>query len=253
MRRCGKLVNWLAGAGFVCLTSCSSAVSLKKAGPPSLGNEPSAVAGATRVRGAAFASLPAGVELCSWTPRNDTAPEHEIGSRPGARPADVRSGKANPLVPELKFPVPTGTLSSRFGYRRGIFHSGLDITACHGDYVLACAAGRVVCAGTKKGFRKYGQVVVLDHGRNVFTHYAHLSKILVKPGEEVKKGQTIAAIGSTGRSSSPHLHLEVKVGDRVYDPYAHFSPSQLKGIEIAKTFNGTPVGPVTYRRLSSRP
>ncbi len=253
MRRCGKLVNLLAIAGFVCLTSCSSAVSLKKAGPLTLGNEAVAGAGATRIRGAAFASLPAGVELCSWTPRSEKAPADERDSKPGAKPAHIRSGKASPLVPDLRFPVPTGTLSSRFGYRRGIFHSGLDITACQGEDVLACAAGRVVCAGTKKGFRRYGQVIVLDHGRNVFTHYAHLSKILVKPGEEVKKGQTIAAIGSTGRSSSPHLHLEVKVGDRVSDPYIYFSPSQLKGIEIAKTFSGTPVGPVTYRRLSSRP
>ena len=252
MRRYGTLANWLAVAGFVFLTSCSSAVSLKKAAPLNRGNEAVANSG-PKIQSAAFASFPAGVELCSWSPRNNKALESESDGRSERKTDGVRSGKANSLVPDLKFPVPTGTLSSKFGYRRGIFHSGLDITACHGDDVLACAAGRVVCVGTKKGYRRYGQIVVIDHGRDVLTQYAHLSKILVKPGDEVKKGQTIAAIGSTGRSSSPHLHLEVRVGERAYDPYIHFSPSQLRGIEIARTFSGTPVGPVTYRRLSSRP
>jgi murein DD-endopeptidase MepM/ murein hydrolase activator NlpD len=253
MGRCIHLFNWLGVAAVIFLASCSSGVSLKKADTLGDGIETALRPKSKQIRSGAFASVPAVAELCSWSAPSSFARESDTDSKRGCKPADIFSGKANPLVPDLKFPVPTGTLSSSFGYRRGIFHSGLDITASNADDVLACAAGRVVCAGTKKGFRRYGQTVVVDHGRNVFTQYSHLSKILVKAGEVVRKGQTIAAIGSTGRSSSPHLHLEVRVDNRVYDPYVQFSPSQLRGIEIAKNFSGTPVGPVTFRRLSSRP
>jgi murein DD-endopeptidase MepM/ murein hydrolase activator NlpD len=253
MGKCTYLFSLLGVGAVIFLTSCSSAVSLKKADSVGHGIETAERSKSNQIRSAAFASLPAAAELCSWSPRSSSPLESEVDCRRGCKPADILNGKANSRVPDLKFPVPTGTLSSSFGYRRGIFHSGLDITASLGDDVLACADGRVVCAGARKGFRRYGQTVLVDHGRNVFTQYSHLSKILVRAGQEVKKGQLIAAIGSTGRSSSPHLHLEVRVDDRVYDPYVQFSPSQLRGIEVARNFGGTPVGPVTFRRLSSRP
>jgi murein DD-endopeptidase MepM/ murein hydrolase activator NlpD len=253
MDKCIYLFTWLGVGAVIFLTSCSSAVSLKKADSVGSGTETALRSKSNQVRTAAFANVPAVAELCSWSPSSSSASESEVDCRRGCKPADILNGKANSRVPDLKFPVPNGTLSSSFGYRRGIFHSGLDVTASLGDDVLACAAGRVVCAGTRKGFRRYGQTVLVDHGRNVFTQYSHLSKILVKAGQEVKQGQVIAEIGSTGRSSSPHLHLEVRVDDRVYDPYVQFSPSQLRGVEMAKNFSGTPVGPVTFRRLSSRP
>ncbi len=160
--------------------------------------------------------------------------------------------KANFDLPELKFPVPSGALSSPFGYRRGIFHTGLDIRAPQGDDVLACAEGRVVCAGTRKGYRSYGRTVLIDHGRNIFTLYAHLSNIHVTAGQKVQRGQKIACVGCTGRATAPHLHLEVRAGDRAFDPYACFSRTQLRRIEVAKGFGASPLGPVRVRRLSAR-
>jgi len=160
--------------------------------------------------------------------------------------------KAHPDLPELKFPVPSGTLSSPFGYRRGIFHTGLDIKAPQGDDVLACSDGQVVCAGTRKGYRSYGRTVLIDHGRNVHTLYAHLSNIHVTSGQKVSQGQKIACIGCTGRATAPHLHLEVRVGDRAYDPYACFARSELRRIDVAKGFAGSPLGPVSVRRMSAR-
>jgi murein DD-endopeptidase MepM/ murein hydrolase activator NlpD len=167
--------------------------------------------------------------------------------------SDLINGKKNPRVPDLKFPVEGGVLSSAFGYRHGVFHSGLDITACKGEPVLACSSGKVVFTGSRKGYRSYGQAVLIDHGKEVYTHYAHLSRILVSKGQKVSAGDTIGLIGSTGRSTAPHLHLEVRVGSQLYNPVNYFGCKELKNIEIAKSFTDTPMGPVgTRRRLSGR-
>lgn len=165
---------------------------------------------------------------------------------------DPSQSKRNPKVPDLKFPVPTGELSSAFGYRRGVFHRGLDIAARKGDPVLACADGHVAFTGTRKGYRSYGKTVLVDHGRDVLTHYAHLSKITVRMGERVRRGQTIGLIGSTGRSTAPHLHLEVKVASQFYNPLAYFPPSQLNGIQVAKGFGQTLMGPVRPKNPADR-
>jgi len=186
-------------------------------------------------------------ELCSLAiPEKPSIPE-SLATQKRDSP-----NKAHPDLPELKFPVPSGTLTSPFGYRRGIFHTGLDIKAPKGDDVLACADGRVVSAGTRKGYRSYGRTVLVDHGRNVLTLYAHLSDIHVSTGQKVRRGQKIACIGCTGRATAPHLHLEVRVGDRAFDPHACFSHHELRRIEVAKGFGSSPLGPVRVRRLSAR-
>ena len=164
----------------------------------------------------------------------------------------AQANKTNSQIPELKFPVPSGALSSGFGYRRGIFHTGLDIKAPQGEDVLACADGEVVLAGTRKGYRSYGRTVLIDHGKDVFTLYAHLSSIHVAAGQKVRRGQKIACVGCTGRATAPHLHLEVRMGDRAFDPYVCFSKSELRRIEVAKGFGNSPLGPVRVRRLSAR-
>lgn len=169
--------------------------------------------------------------------------------RPGLR---EQTAKRNPRVPDLLFPVPTGELSSAFGFRRGVFHRGLDICARKGDPVLACSDGHVAFAGVRKGYRAYGKAILIDHGRDVYTHYAHLSKIAVRLGEKVRKGQVIGAVGSTGRSTAPHLHLEVKVGSQFYNPLAYFPPQQLTGIKVAKGFGQTFLGPVRPKDLAQR-
>ncbi len=105
------------------------------------------------------------------------------------------------------FLMPTrGRISSRYGMRNGSMHRGLDIAASTGTAIKAADGGKVVFAGYRGA---YGNLVEIDHGNGFKTRYAHCSKILVKPGDKVYKGQHIANIGNTGRSTGPHLHLEI--------------------------------------------
>jgi len=110
-------------------------------------------------------------------------------------------------------------VTSHYGTRRDPFtgrlarHTGLDIPARHGTPILASGGGRVVSAGYKGA---YGRTVVIDHGDGVSTLYGHASQLLVRPGDVVMPQQKIALVGSTGRSTGPHLHFEViRHGSRV--------------------------------------
>lgn len=141
---------------------------------------------------------------------------------------------------ELRFPLPTGTLSSPFGYRRGAFHNGIDITDQKGAPIYASADGIVSASGFLRDRRGLGLLVVIDHGNGVSTHYGHVSKILARPGQKVLRGDKIALVGSTGRSTSPHLHFEVKIGPRFYDPMTCFASAQLKNVRVAESFYNTP-------------
>jgi murein DD-endopeptidase MepM/ murein hydrolase activator NlpD len=124
----------------------------------------------------------------------------------------------------------------------------LDIAAPVGKAVLACADGRVIFAGTRKRFRRYGNTVLIHHNNNgVYTYYAHLNKILVKKNQRVRQGQQIATIGNTGRSTGPHLHLEVRVENQMFNPLAYFPSKALAGVRMAKRFTDSPMGPVRAR------
>lgn len=118
-------------------------------------------------------------------------------------------------------PLRGGWISSRYGYRidpfsgQREFHSGVDFAGKAGTKVLAVAAGIVTWAGKNRG---YGKVVEINHGNGYVTRYAHNQKILVQVGESVTKGQSIALMGSTGRSTGPHVHLEVLHKGRSVDP-----------------------------------
>jgi murein DD-endopeptidase MepM/ murein hydrolase activator NlpD len=114
----------------------------------------------------------------------------------------------------LRWPV-GGTITSRYGSRGGGFHSGLDIGASHGTSVGAAAGGRVISAGWQGN---YGNMVTIDHGGGLTTRYAHLSQINVSTGQSVSSGQVIGRVGSTGRSSGPHLHFEVLVNGSSRNP-----------------------------------
>jgi murein DD-endopeptidase MepM/ murein hydrolase activator NlpD len=125
-----------------------------------------------------------------------------------------------------------GRLNSSFGTRRDPFgagyqfHSGIDIGANYGLPVQATAAGMVSFAGYQGG---YGQVVVVDHGRDVRTYYGHLSRIDVPVGGRVQRGGQIGRVGSSGRSTAPHVHYEIRVKDRPVNPItfgATFSAAQ---------------------------
>lgn len=112
----------------------------------------------------------------------------------------------------------SGTISSRFGVGSSIrrsSHTGLDIATSTGTPIKAAAAGTVTFSGWKGS---YGNMIVISHGSNVQTYYAHCSKLNVSAGTTVSQGQVIAAVGSTGNSTGPHLHLEVRVNGIAYNP-----------------------------------
>jgi murein DD-endopeptidase MepM/ murein hydrolase activator NlpD len=114
-----------------------------------------------------------------------------------------------------------GWISSEFGYRvnpfsnRKTFHAGIDIANYTGTPVYAPADGVVSYAGVRGGF---GNVVQVDHGYNVVTRYGHNSRIVVKQGDRIRRGQKISEIGSSGRSTGPHLHYEVALKGKVVNP-----------------------------------
>ncbi len=118
----------------------------------------------------------------------------------------------------------SGVITSPFGHRKSPFtgergfHSGLDISNRKGTEIVATADGKISFAGKK---RHYGNIVIIDHGFGKSTRYAHLNKIRVKRGQKVKRGDVIATLGNTGKSTGPHLHYEVRL-------------------------NGTPVNPMNY-------
>jgi hypothetical protein len=120
-------------------------------------------------------------------------------------------------------PVPTADFarSSGFGVRldpftgRYAFHPGVDFAGPKGAMVHATAPGTVVFAGLRGG---YGRMVEINHGFGIHTRYGHLSKISVKTGEKVTKGETIGRVGSTGRSTGPHVHYEVLYDNTVKNP-----------------------------------
>ncbi len=115
----------------------------------------------------------------------------------------------------------TGWISSPYGIRRDPFtgkkrfHEGIDITNRIGTPVLAPADGIVTFAGRNGG---YGNVIYISHGLGVSTRYGHLSKIYVKVGQHVQRGDVIGAIGNTGRSTGPHLHYEVRINKKPVNP-----------------------------------
>lgn len=123
----------------------------------------------------------------------------------------------------LSWPV-SGTITSPYGYRQNPFggapdfHPGLDIAAPMGTTVTAAASGTVISAGWYGG---YGNFILIDNGGGMATGYGHLSQIFVSNGQQIQKGQAIGAVGSTGHSTGPHLHFEVRLNGKTTDPAAY--------------------------------
>jgi murein DD-endopeptidase MepM/ murein hydrolase activator NlpD len=124
------------------------------------------------------------------------------------------------MVP-TQVPVSHAPIGSRFGWRidpftgRHALHTGLDYEAVAGSPIVAAAGGMVV---TAERHPDYGNMVEIDHGNGLVTRYGHASKLLVKKGDLIQRGQQIALVGSTGRSTGPHLHFEVLVQGVQQDP-----------------------------------
>lgn len=138
-------------------------------------------------------------------------------------------------------PIRNYMLTSSFGFRYDPFHggaathTGLDMAGSTGEPVMAAAGGTVVRAGR---FGAYGNAIDIDHGRGITTRYGHLSRINVKVGEKVAMGERIGAVGSTGRSTGPHLHYEVRIDGRAVNPRPFIEASSY-----ILAYRKDPVGP----------
>ena len=136
-----------------------------------------------------------------------------------------------------------GRITSSFGERmdpfngEGAFHAGIDISSSFGESVRATADGVVLTAGLASG---YGREIVIDHGHGVQTLYGHLSGFAIGAGQEVKRGQVIGYVGTSGRSTGPHLHYEVRIRNTPVNPhkYLHETMNQLASTETSSTKAG---------------
>jgi murein DD-endopeptidase MepM/ murein hydrolase activator NlpD len=135
---------------------------------------------------------------------------------PDMREARQRARATARQQTSLSFSWPVrGRLSSNFGWRRGRSHEGIDIAAARGTPIFAAESGRVIRSGRMGG---YGRVVIVKHAGSYRTVYAHASRLLVRKGEFVERGQKIAEVGSTGRSTGPHVHFEIRRRESPQNP-----------------------------------
>jgi murein DD-endopeptidase MepM/ murein hydrolase activator NlpD len=125
-------------------------------------------------------------------------------------------------------------VNSPFGWRGGRMHTGIDFQASYGDSVGASMSGTVVFAGVKHG---YGNFIVVDHGSGIASCYAHLSAMYVTVGQAVTGGQLIGAVGTTGRSTGPHLHYEIRINGKPINP-----TSMISLVDGVVYVNGQPMG-----------
>ncbi|HEX4745451.1 MAG TPA: peptidoglycan DD-metalloendopeptidase family protein [Gaiellaceae bacterium] len=132
----------------------------------------------------------------------------------GAQEGAGTTGTGQPSAAGLIWPC-DGVVVSGFGMRWGRMHEGIDIGCAFGTPNRAAAAGTVIYSGWLGG---YGNLVVIDHGNGLSTAYAHATTLLVSVGQSVSQGETVSLVGSTGNSSGPHLHFEVRVNGSAVDP-----------------------------------
>jgi murein DD-endopeptidase MepM/ murein hydrolase activator NlpD len=174
-----------------------------------------------RSRGKALgAALGVAVGALALACAHPVAPEraavltHESDDPPGCAGVPGAAG--------LRWPL-QGRVTSVFGEREGRQHRGIDIAGRYGMGIRAAAAGTVAFSGHKA---HYGRVVIVDHPAGVSTVYAHNEDLYVYAGLPVERGQVIAEIGSSGRSTGPHLHFEVRIAEHAVDPLGCLPPRQ---------------------------
>jgi len=217
-------MGWLAGA-LLALSSCASS--------PGGGVTHVVRSGETLYRISRYYEVP--LDRVIRTNRIRDVAAVPVGSTlwiPGARKASASqplplvrtaavsastgsSGARRETSLNLRWPV-RGSLSSRFGWRRGRPHEGIDIPARRGTPIRAAQAGRVIHSGS--GLGDYGRVVIVKHAGPYKTVYAHNHRNRVREGQFVEKGEVIAEVGTTGNASGPHLHFELRRGAKPLDP-----------------------------------
>ena len=165
------------------------------------------------------------LQLVRWTANGRS---EWIDAANAARPAPVESGFAMPAQ---------GPITSYFGYRYHPilhftrFHAGIDIGAGWGAPIVAAGDGRVVGAGWGGG---YGREVEIAHGGGLMSIYGHMSDVVAQPGSFVRRGQLIGYVGSSGLSTGPHLHFEVRQGGTPVNPLAvHFTSAPVVDAHLA--------------------
>jgi murein DD-endopeptidase MepM/ murein hydrolase activator NlpD len=168
--------------------------------------------------------------------------------------------KVRTMMVPTQQPV-VGNLGSNFGWRidpftgRTALHTGLDFQATVGTPILAAAGGVVV---TQEFHPEYGNMIEVDHGKDLITRYAHTSRVYVKKGDLIKRGQRIADVGNTGRSTGPHLHFEVLVRGVPQDPQKFLTagrnlPVQQVAMAAPATTTGPTAPPVAPATAQAQP
>ena len=161
--------------------------------------------------------------------------------------------KIKKMMIPTQAPVLNANLGSMFGWRidpitgRSALHTGLDFPAIPGTTIFAAAGGVVV---TQEFQSEYGNMIEIDHGNDLISRYAHTSKVYVKKGDLIKRGQKIAEVGNTGRSTGPHLHFEVLVEGIPQDPQKFLNAGRdISSTPVAR--GGSPASPTFSASKSS--
>ena len=186
----------------------------------------------TMLRNAERAAMGGPLEILATSSNGEIDPRFERLGLSLARMSALERGLEG--IPQVS-PTSAPMVSSSYGYRRdpftgrGAMHSGLDFRGPTGSPIYAAAQGTVTFVGRKAG---YGKVVEVSHGNGLMTRYAHMSKFHSRVGQKVASGDRIGAIGSTGRSTGPHLHFEVRINDRAVNPrpFLETAPDVLKEV-----------------------
>lgn len=171
----------------------------------------------------------------SWQQQDKPAGLAVVAVKPGV-PASLTTGRPAVSIPS-RMPVPGVNLSSGFGMRTHPViggrraHKGVDLAAPTGTPIYATADGTVSKA---EWFSSYGLYVSLEHGGDIQTRYGHMSRVSVQSGQQVKKGDIIGYVGSTGRSTGPHLHYEVRIAGNAVNPLPYMQSGDLTQVEGGK-------------------
>jgi murein DD-endopeptidase MepM/ murein hydrolase activator NlpD len=180
---------------------------------------------------------------------------HTIAKGIGLAVCLLLGGFSAGFAQDYSFAPVSGQVTSPFGWRTDPisggprFHGGIDIAAASGTPVYAPQAGYVAFSGYYGG---YGNVVVLNHGNSLYTVYGHNSQLLVKAGDAVYRGQVISLVGSTGRSTGPHLHFEVHYNQQYLNPVTYLSYLQQSVPMLAQVPRSTGVISVNGRASASK-